>query len=49
VIVDSRLRHLEPRAWDYVTSFAYDNDLVMFDATELLPRESLPEMSLAAA
>ena len=49
VIVDSRLRHLEPRAWDYVTSFAHDNDLVMFDATELLPRESLPEMSLAAA
>ena len=49
VIVDSRLRHLEPRAWDYVTGFARDNDLVMFDAADSLPRESLPEMSLAAA
>lgn len=32
VVVDERLRDLEPRAWDFVRSFAADNDLVTIDA-----------------
>ncbi len=49
VIVDERLRDLEPRAWDYVTSFARDNDLVMLDVADLAAAPALPEISLAAA
>ena len=29
VIVDSRLRELEPMAWDFVMNFGRDNDLVV--------------------
>ncbi len=32
VVVDERLRDLEPRAWEFVRSFATDNDLVTIDA-----------------
>ena len=49
VIIDARLRDLEPRAWDYVTGFARDNDLVMHDAADLAAAAALPEMSRAAA
>lgn len=49
VIIDARLRDLEPRAWDYVTSFARDNDLTMLDAADLAAAAALPEMSRAAA
>jgi hypothetical protein len=41
VIVDERLRALEPRAWDFVLAFARDNDLVTVEelppAIALLP------------
>jgi hypothetical protein len=36
VIVDERLRGLEPMAWDFVMNFARDNDLERFEGT-LLP------------
>jgi hypothetical protein len=49
VIIDARLRDLEPRAWDYVTGFARDNDLVTLDIADLAAAAALPEMSLAAA
>ncbi len=32
VVVDERLRDIEPRAWDFVRDFATDNDLVTIDA-----------------
>ena len=48
VVVDERLRDLEPRAWDFVTSFARDNQLVTLDATELAPDITLPEIPPAA-
>lgn len=38
VVVDERLRELEPRAWDFVRSFAIDNDLVTIDACILPER-----------
>jgi hypothetical protein len=31
VIVDERLRALEPMAWDFVMNFARDNDLRVFE------------------
>jgi hypothetical protein len=36
VIVDERLRGLEPKAWDFVINFGRDNGLEMTEA-ELLP------------
>ena len=48
VIVDSRLRDLEPRAWDFVMSFALDNDLVTLDAAELVAAPTLPAIPPAA-
>jgi hypothetical protein len=39
VIVDEALRAIEPMAWDFVTHFARDNDLVTL---ELPPTERLP-------
>lgn len=49
VIIDPHLRDLEPRAWDYVTGFAHDNDLVMLDLADLVTAPALPEITLAAA
>lgn len=48
VVVDARLRDLEPRAWDFVTGFARDNDLVTLDASELVSAPTLPEIPPAA-
>lgn len=36
VVVDERLRGIEPMAWDFVMNFAKDNELVMVEAC-LLP------------
>lgn len=49
VIIDARLRDLEPRAWDYVTKFVRDNDLVTFNLANLVAAPELPEITLAAA
>ena len=49
VIIDARLRDLEPRAWDYVTGFARDNDLVTLDVADFVAAPALPEISPAAA
>ncbi|TAL92028.1 MAG: DUF3579 domain-containing protein [Paraburkholderia sp.] len=35
VILDSRLRDIEPMAFDFVMNFAKDNDLVVTEACEL--------------
>ncbi|UDG82866.1 DUF3579 domain-containing protein [Candidatus Vallotia lariciata] len=35
VIVDARLRDIEPMAFDFVMKFALDNDLLMTEACEL--------------
>ena len=35
VILDSRLRDIEPMAFDFVLNFAKDNDLVVTEACEL--------------
>lgn len=48
VVVDARLRDLEPRAWDFVTGFARDNDLVTMDAADLVTAPTLPEIPPAA-
>lgn len=48
IVVDSRLRDLEPRAWDFVTGFARDNDLVTMDASELVAGLTLPDIPPAA-
>ena len=48
VVVDARLHDLEPRAWDFVTGFARDNDLVTMDAAELVTAPTLPEIPPAA-
>jgi hypothetical protein len=37
VILDSRLRDIEPMAFDFVMNFAKDNDLVVTEACELPP------------
>lgn len=49
MIIDARLRDLEPRAWDYVTGFAHDNDLVTLDLADLVTAPALPEITLTAA
>ena len=48
VIVDPRLRDLEPRAWDFVIGFATDNDLVTMAAADLLAAPVLPDIPPAA-
>jgi hypothetical protein len=35
VILDSRLRDIEPMAFDFVLNFAKDNDLLVTEACEL--------------
>ncbi|NEK56154.1 DUF3579 domain-containing protein, partial [Rhizobium leguminosarum] len=35
VILDSRLRDIEPMAFDFVMNFAKDNDLLVTEACEL--------------
>jgi len=40
VIVDERLRDIEPMAWDFVLAFASDNQLQSFEACELPPPTS---------
>jgi len=35
VLVDERLREIEPMAWDFVMNFARDNDLVVDEDPEL--------------
>jgi hypothetical protein len=35
VVVDPKLRELEPMAWDFVTNFARDNDLVVIEHQDL--------------
>lgn len=37
VILDSRLRDIEPMAFDFVLNFAKDNDLMVTEACELPP------------
>ncbi|KQR85433.1 hypothetical protein ASG35_26965 [Burkholderia sp. Leaf177] len=37
VILDSRLREIEPMAFDFVMNFAKDNDLLVTEACELPP------------
>lgn len=49
VIIDARLRDLEPRAWDYVTGFVRDNELVTVNLADLMVTPALPEITLAAA
>ena len=41
VVVNEALRDLEPMAWDFVMSFARDNDLQVFEAC-LLPDPQAP-------
>jgi hypothetical protein len=36
VMVDERLREIDPRALDFVLGFAKDNDLVLSEICELL-------------
>ena len=38
VILDSRLRDIEPMAFDFVLNFAKDNDLLVTEACELATR-----------
>lgn len=35
VVVDERLREIEPMAWDFVLNFARDNELAVFEACAL--------------
>jgi hypothetical protein len=48
VVVDPRLRDLEPRAWDFVVGFARDNDLMTMDAADLVQAPTLPAVPPAA-
>ena len=48
VIVDERVRELEPRAWNFVIGFARDNDLVTLDVDELVAAPTLPDIAPAA-
>jgi hypothetical protein len=41
VILDSRLRDIEPMAFDFVLNFAKDNDLVVTEACELPPHHGV--------
>jgi hypothetical protein len=44
VILDSRLRDIEPMAFDFVLNFAKDNDLVVTEACELqLEHAAVPQ------
>src|SRR5882762_2981668 len=40
VILDSRLRDIEPMAFDFVMNFAKDNDLLVTEACELPPHHA---------
>lgn len=42
VILDSRLRDIEPMAFDFVLNFAKDNDLVVTEACELQLEHATP-------
>ncbi len=44
VVVDARLRDLEPRAWDFVVAFARDNELRTMDADHLVDAPTLPDV-----
>jgi Protein of unknown function (DUF3579) len=35
VVVDERIKELEPKAWDFLASFAKDNGLIMSEACAL--------------
>lgn len=35
VVIDERLREIEPKAWDFVLNFARDNELPVFEACSL--------------
>ncbi len=48
VVVDARLRDLEPRAGDFVVGFARDNGLVTIDTAELVIAPTLPDIPPAA-
>ena len=48
VVVDPRLRGLEPRAWEFVVAFARDNELVTMDAGEIVVAPTLPDVPPAA-
>lgn len=48
VILDSRLRDIEPMAFDFVMNFAKDNDLVVTEACEL-PANHGTQQKIAAA
>src|ERR1700754_280773 len=43
VILDSRLRDIEPMAFDFVLNFAKDNDLVVTEACELHLEHAAPQ------
>ena len=45
VIVDSRLRDIEPMAFDFVMNFAKDNDLLVTEACELPPEHEARKSS----
>jgi hypothetical protein len=44
VILDSRLRDIEPMAFDFVMNFAKDNDLVVTEACELPPDHAVEQV-----
>lgn len=43
IILDSRLRDIEPMAFDFVMNFAKDNDLVVTEACELPPEHAVEQ------
>ncbi|ASL44785.1 hypothetical protein bAD24_I14970 [Burkholderia sp. AD24] len=43
VILDSRLRDIEPMAFDFVLNFAKDNDLLVTEACELQLEHATPQ------
>jgi hypothetical protein len=43
VILDSRLRDIEPMAFDFVLNFAKDNDLLVTEACELELEHATPQ------
>jgi hypothetical protein len=45
VILDSRLRDIEPMAFDFVMNFAKDNDLLVTEACELPPHHATQQHS----
>ncbi|WJF89679.1 DUF3579 domain-containing protein [Paraburkholderia bonniea] len=47
VILDSRLREIEPMAFDFVMNFAKDNDLVVTEACELPPEHGTQQKGVA--